>query len=229
MNRSIGREAHPGIARARVVAAVGRVAARAARECRHAARPRSPAVERCAGEHGRRASVRPTVLLPYTDDVVRIAGIDRNHRLDFRVDVQDSRRRHAIATGGEWRARGSLGQNGRTRGVERAHVDCVRAVTLGDVPCGDHLRLYRGVGRVTMVRIHPLIPQPIHGNRAGRAGSGRGVRQRDVERIRASRRRSRCSSDRSSWPAGRRRTPPAKPRRSASRRAAAECRSGRPD
>ena len=100
---AIGREGHPRIGRAGVVAAVDRVAACAARERRHSLRPRASAVERHAGQLPACAAVGPAILLPDADEIRRVARVDGNKRLHLGVDVQRARCRRAIATGGEWR------------------------------------------------------------------------------------------------------------------------------
>ena len=66
----------------------------------------------------------------------------------------------------------------------RAHRHAVRAVPFGDITLGEHQCLGGGVGGEAMIAVGALVPQPIDRRGSGRAGAGRGVRQRNVERAR---------------------------------------------
>ena len=66
-------------------------------------------------------------------------------------------------------------------GARRAHPDAERSVAFGRVAARDHGVPRRRVGRVAMVRVGPLVPQPINRHGAGRTRAGRRVGQRDVE------------------------------------------------
>src|ERR1700704_6536038 len=90
MHRAVRCERDPGIGRARVIAAVGGVAAGAAREVRERARPGLTSVARNAGAEPVRAAVRPAILLPHADEVRLIARIHGDEWLDLGVAIEDA-------------------------------------------------------------------------------------------------------------------------------------------
>ena len=87
VRRAVGRNGDPGVADARIVAAVGRVTSRASGQRRLRARPRASAVEGHAGRLPGSTAIRPAILLPHADVVIRIGGIAREHRLDLGATV----------------------------------------------------------------------------------------------------------------------------------------------
>ena len=124
MRRAVRADAHPRVRRALVVAAVGRVAARAARERRRRRTlPGVAAVERDAGEQALRAAVGPAILLPDRDQVAPLGRIGTHPRLDLGVAVQRARLRRSVAAGGERRGAGD--PRSATRTARRAGRRCL--------------------------------------------------------------------------------------------------------
>ena len=126
-------------------------------------------------------AIRPAILLPHADEVIRIGGIAREHRLDLGATVQHAGRDDAVASGRERRKAGSTNRRVGLRGFGRAHVDRVRTVAFGGVALGEHQRLGCGIGGVAMIGIGALVPEPIHGDRSRRTRARR-VGNRDIER-----------------------------------------------
>jgi len=67
--------------------------------------------------------------------------------------------------------------------LHRAHDDTARTVTLCNIADSDHLRLNRCTRRVSVIRIHPLVPQAVHRNGSDGTRACRLVREVDLERV----------------------------------------------
>ena len=108
---------------------------------------------------------------------VHAVGRHRESRVRLERRAGAVAHEHAVRRG---LARHELERRGARR---KAHGDGIRTVALGDVPGRRHLGLERRAGRVAVIRVGALVPQPVQARGAGRAGAAHDVGQRDEEHL----------------------------------------------
>jgi hypothetical protein len=98
---AVGRDRNPWIGGARVVAAIGRVPARAAAEPGRADRPGQTAIVGEGAEHTAGGRGRNSVLYPGRDQVLGVLAIGSQHRLDDAAAVDPTSERAPFTSVGE--------------------------------------------------------------------------------------------------------------------------------